>query len=98
MLADASGLVRGSVGIAAEPVVTEPGQAAILAAADGAAVLVIGLSERWRREGLGPTRSAIARGAAAPVLFLRRGSRQGALASRAGVTQFGWSVAGAAPG
>ncbi|MEA2348718.1 MAG: hypothetical protein QOG62_2505 [Thermoleophilaceae bacterium] len=98
MLADASALVRGSVGVAAEPVVTEPGQAAILAAADGAAVLVIGLSERWRREGLGPTRSAIARGAAAPVLFLRRGSRQGALASRAGVTQFGWSVAGAGPG
>ena len=41
---------------------------------------MIGLSERWRQEGLGPTRSEIAKAAPAPMLFVRRGLRPGALA------------------
>lgn len=45
-------------------------------------------------EGLGETRSNIAKAAPAPVLFVRRGSRPGALAPRGNVTQFGWSSAG----
>ena len=48
----------------------------------GAGLLVVGLSERWRQEGLGPTRSEIARAAPAPVVFVRRGTRPGALAPR----------------
>ena len=56
-----------------------------------------GLSERWRDEGLGPTRSEIAKAAPAPVLFVRRGMRPGALAPREDVTRFGWSVAGVGP-
>ena len=46
--------------------------AAIIEAAEGAGLLVVGLSDRWRDEGLGETRSEIAR-APAPVLFVRRG-------------------------
>jgi hypothetical protein len=55
---------------------------------------VVGLSDRWRDEGLGPTRSEIARAAPAPVMFVRRGTRQGALAPREDVTRFSWSSAG----
>jgi hypothetical protein len=62
--------------------------------ASGAGLLVIGLSDRWREEGLGPTRSEIAKAAPAPVLFVRRGTRPGALAPREDVTRFSWSAAG----
>ena len=50
-------------GVATEPVVAEPGRDAMAAAAQ-AGLLVVGLSDRWRQEGLGPMRSELA--AAAP--------------------------------
>ena len=55
---------------------------ACCAATEGAGLLVVGLSERWRDEGLGPVRAAIAKAAPAPILFVRRGTRPGALAPR----------------
>lgn len=94
MLGDAGLLVRQYAGIMAEPVVAEPGREGIVAAASGAGLLVIGLSERWQKEGLGATRSEIARAAPAPTLFVRRGSRPGALAPAGDVTRFTWSSAG----
>jgi K+:H+ antiporter len=94
LLGDAGLLVQQYTGIAAQPVVAEPGRDAVVDAAAGAGLLVIGLSERWRDEGLGPTRSEIARAAPAPVLFVRRGTRPGALAPREDVTRFGWSTQG----
>jgi hypothetical protein len=84
-------LVQQYAGIPAEPVVAEPGRAGVLEAAEGAGLLVIGLSERWRQEGLGDVRAEIARSAPAATLFVRRGRRPGALAPQADVTQFGWS-------
>src|SRR5215210_6886603 len=93
LLGDAGLLVQQYAGIAAEPVVSEPGREAVVEAAAGAGLLVIGLSERWRDEGLGPTRSEIARAAPAPVVFVRRGSRTGALAPASDVTRFSWSAA-----
>ena len=66
----------------------------LLRATEGAGLLVIGLSERWRDEGLGPVRAAIAKAAPAPILFVRRGTRPGALAPRTGdLTKFSWSRA-----
>ena len=94
LLGDAGLLVQQFAGIAIEPVVAEPGRAGIVAAAAGSGLLVVGLSERWRQEGLGATRSEIAKAAPAPVVFVRRGRRPGALAPRADVTRFGWSSAG----
>ena len=85
-------LVQQATGIATEPLVVAGGRDSIVAAAADAGVLVIGLSERWRREGLGPTRSEIASSAAAPVLFVRRGTRPGVFAPRDNVTQFKWSM------
>ena len=97
LLGDAGLLVQQYAGISASPVVAERGREGIVEAAAGAGLLVVGLSERWRDEGLGPTRSEIAKAAPAPVLFVRRGVRPGALAPREDVTRFGWSVAGMEP-
>jgi Kef-type K+ transport system membrane component KefB len=94
LLADAGLLVQQATGIPTEPVVVASGRDGIVAAAEQAGLLVLGLSDRWRREGLGPTRSAIARAAPAPALFVRRGRRPGLFAPKENVTQFKWSMAG----
>jgi Kef-type K+ transport system membrane component KefB len=94
LLGSASLAVQQLVGIAVEPVLVEPGRDGIVHAAEGAGLLVVGLSERWREEGLGPVRSAIARTAPASTLFVRRGTRPGALAPRDNVTRFTWSAIG----
>ncbi len=94
LLANAALIVQQFAGIAAEPILAEPGREGILAATAGAGLLLIGLSERWRKEGLGETRRAIARSAPAPIVFVRRGDRPGALAPATDMTRFGWSIAG----
>jgi hypothetical protein len=91
VLANASLMLQRFAGVAAEPVLAEPGRDGIVAAATGAALLVIGLSDRWRDEGLGPVRREIAAAAPAPIVFVRRGTRQGALAPPGDVTRFAWS-------
>jgi DNA-binding SARP family transcriptional activator len=93
LLADASLIVQRTAGVHAEPLLAEPGPAGIVAAAEGARVLVVGLSERWQREGIGDVRLAIAEQAAAPVLFVRRGLRPGGLAPSETQTRFTWSLA-----
>jgi Kef-type K+ transport system membrane component KefB/nucleotide-binding universal stress UspA family protein len=98
MLADASLLIQAYAGIGAEPVIAQEGRQGVIEAAAEAGLLVIGLSSRWREEGLGPTRSAIARSAPAPTLFVRRGIRPGALAPADDFTRFTWSAVGTAPG
>ena len=82
------------VGVESEPVITERGAAGVLAAAQDAGLIVVGLSDRWRDEGLGETRAQLARGAPSPILFVRRGTRRGALAGREDVTRFAWSSVG----
>ena len=94
LLGDASLLVQQYAGISAEPVVAAPGREGIVEAASSAGLLVIGLSDRWKQEGLGPTRSEIAKAAPAPTLFVRRGLRPGALAPRGNETRFTWSSPG----
>ncbi len=92
-LADAGLVAQQATGVAAEPLVVQGGRDGIIAAATGAGLLVIGLSDRWRKEGLGPTRSEIAKAAPSPVLFVRRGSRPGIFAPREDATRFRWSMA-----
>ena len=72
---------------------TRPGPE-VIRAAEGAGLLVVGLSERWREEGLGPVRAEIVKAAPAPILLVRRGTRAGALAPRDDMTRFKWSRAG----
>jgi hypothetical protein len=93
MLGDAGLLVQQATGIATSPLVVSGGRDGIVSAAAGAGLLVIGLSSQWRREGLGPTRSEIAKAAPAPVLFVRRGTRPGLFAPRDNMTRFQWSMA-----
>jgi Kef-type K+ transport system membrane component KefB len=91
LLANASLVVQQFAGVAAASVLVEPGPEIVDAARD-AGVLVVGLSERWREEGLGLVRSEIAKRAPAPTLFVRRGRRAGALAPRDDLTRFRWST------
>jgi hypothetical protein len=93
LLANASLVVQQLAGIAAEPVLTRPGPE-VIRASEGAGLLVVGLSERWREEGLGPVRAEIVKAAPAPILLVRRGTRAGALAPRDVMTRFKWSRAG----
>jgi DNA-binding SARP family transcriptional activator len=95
-LASASLAVQRALGIAAEPVLLAPVAPDVLGAADEAAVVVVGLPERWRRDGLGVVRSALARSARPPVLLVRRGLRPGGLAPRESLTRFTWTL-GPAP-
>jgi hypothetical protein len=67
----------------------------VVAAATGHAVVLVGLPERWRRDGLGRIRAALANEAEPPVLVVRRGLRPGGLAPRASLTRFTWTLAGA---
>jgi Kef-type K+ transport system membrane component KefB len=92
VLGSASLVVQQLAGIVTEPVLIDLGNGGLVHATEGAGLLVVGLSERWRSEGLGPVRAGIAKAAPAPILFVRRGTRTGALAPRTGdVTQFAWS-------
>jgi Kef-type K+ transport system membrane component KefB len=93
MLANAALLVQQFAGISATALVAEPGRTGLIAAASRATLLVVGLSERWRQEGLGEMRRAIARAAPAPIVFVRRGTRPGALAPPSDATRFAWSSA-----
>jgi hypothetical protein len=94
LLADASLIVQRTAGIVAEPVLTAPGRDGVAEAASGAALLVVGLSERWREDGLGRTRAELAAEPPAPTVFVRRGARPGGLAPAETRTRFSWSMAG----
>ena len=98
MLADAGLLVQQATGVSTEPLVVAGGRDSIVDAASGAGLLVLGLSERWKREGLGATRAAIAAESVAPTLFVRRGTRPGLFAPKENVTQFKWSMVGGPSG
>lgn len=92
LLARASLLVQQMVGIVTEPVLAPAGAEGILTAAAGARLLVIGLSDRWRTEGIGPTRAAVAAAAPCPTLFVRRGLRPGGIAPNETFTRFSWTL------
>jgi DNA-binding SARP family transcriptional activator len=96
LLASASLVVQRGLGLDAEPLLLEPAPEALAGAARGAGVVVCGLTERWRREGLGRARRALATTAAVPVLLVRRGLRPGTLAPPESDTRFTWTVAAAA--
>ncbi|HEX5582740.1 AfsR/SARP family transcriptional regulator [Gaiella sp.] len=93
LLADAGLLIQRGADVVAQPRLIEPGPAGMLDAVADAGLVVAGLSDRWTTEGLGDTRSALARSAEAPVLFLRRGQRPGGLSPPESVTVYRWSMA-----
>jgi DNA-binding SARP family transcriptional activator len=84
--------VQRVLGISAEPLLTPPGEEGMLETSRDAGLLVVGLSTRWHREGLGPARLRLAREAAPPTLLVRRGLRPGGLAPPVSLTRFTWSI------
>ncbi len=84
--------VQRVLGISAEPLLTPPGDEGMLEASRDAGLLVVGLSTRWHREGLGEARLRLAREATPPTLLVRRGLRPSGLAPPATLTRFTWSI------
>ena len=94
LLASASLVVQAAVGVVSEPTLVAPGVEGMLQAVVGASLLVLGLSERWRVEGLGEARLSLARAVRAPTLLVRHGLRPGGLAPPGSMTRFTWTLAG----
>jgi DNA-binding SARP family transcriptional activator len=97
LLAQASLLVQRVVRVPTEAILVAAGSAGILGAAERGGLLVLGLSERWRQDGLGQTRLTVAREADCPTLLVRRGLKPGAIAPNHTLTRFTWSLAHARP-
>jgi DNA-binding SARP family transcriptional activator len=95
LLASASLLVQRVVRVPTEPLLVSGGRNGIVDATSDAGLLVFGLSERWRQEGLGETRLGIARDAACSSLIVRKGLKPGGIAPDASVKRFTWSLAAA---
>ena len=92
LLASASIAIQQVVGIDIEPVLADAGPDGAVVAASAAGVVVVGLSPRWRREGLGTSRRALLE-AVSSTLVVHRGARPGGLAPREQLTRFTWSIA-----
>jgi DNA-binding SARP family transcriptional activator len=92
LLANASLAVQRTLGVSAQPLLLEAGPSALLAAADDAALVVVGLTDRWQKEGLGAARGALAAAARSPVVLVRRGLRPGGLAPPETLTRFTWTL------
>ena len=94
LLADASLIVQHTTGVVAEPALGPPGREGMAALAKGAGLLVLGLSDRWRAEGLGETRRGLVESPLAPTVLVRRGLRPSGIAPQATLTRFTWSIEG----
>lgn len=87
LLAEAALLAQRFGGVRTETRLVPPTPAAILDAAADAGMLVVGLSPRWRSQGLGAARIGLVRRAQASILFVRAAEGKG----RAGETVAPWS-------
>jgi DNA-binding SARP family transcriptional activator len=92
LLASASIAIQQVVGIDVEPELADAGPEGLVAAASSAGIAVVGLSPRWRHEGLGASRRALLT-AATPTLLVHRGARPGGLAPRERLTRYTWTIA-----
>jgi DNA-binding SARP family transcriptional activator len=92
LLADASLAVQRAIGVESQPVLAEPEAKALVQAVENAALIVIGIADRWRAEGIGQLRRALVRDARPPLVLVHRGLRPGGLAPRETATRFTWSI------
>jgi DNA-binding SARP family transcriptional activator len=92
LLARASLAVQRALGVTAQPLLVDPEADGLVRAAEQAGLVVAGLSDRWRTEGVGPVRSMLAERSPSPVLLVRRGLRPGGLAPPDSYTRFTWSL------
>jgi DNA-binding SARP family transcriptional activator len=92
LLAVASLAAQELAGIVAEPAVVAPAPEALVAAAEGAALVVLPFPSDWHQRGLGQSRLTVCRNAEAPVLLVRAGVRPGGLTPPEGLTRYTWTL------
>jgi DNA-binding SARP family transcriptional activator len=92
LLADASLAVQRVIGVEIEPLLVAAGEEALVRSTDGSAVIVAGISPRWRNDGIGSSHRALIRHAGPPTLLVHRGPKPGGLAPRESRTRFTWSI------
>ena len=92
LLADASLAIQRVVGVETRPHLADPTDEALEAAVEDAALVVVGISPRWRREGIGVTRRTLIRQARPAVLLVHRGPRPSGLAPHESRTRFTWTM------
>lgn len=92
LLADASLAVQRVVKVDPVPVLTSPDE--LVGAVAGGGLVAVGISPRWRHEGIGASRRALVREARPPILLVHRGPSPSALAPREARTHFTWTVGG----
>ena len=92
LLADASLAVQRVVGVEAEALLAEPTEEALVKVVDAATLIVVGISPRWRQDGIGQARGALVRDTRPPVLVVHGGARPGGLSPRGSGTRFTWSI------
>src|SRR5439155_8190391 len=90
LLADASLAVQRVVGVDTEALLVEPGE--LVEAVGDAKVVAIGISPRWRQEGIGEIRRELIRSETAPTLLVHRGRRPSGIVPREARTRFTWSI------
>lgn len=91
-----SPIVQRRAGVVAEPLLAMPRRKGNAGLAEGAGSLVVGLSDRWRQEGLGRARTQLAEAPPAPMVRVRRGPRPGGLAPEDTRTRLTWSLTASA--
>ncbi len=90
LLADASLAVQRVADVDAAPLLA--GTDRLVDAVAEAGLVAVGISPRWRHEGIGTVRRALVRAAWPPVLLVHRGPRPGGLAPRESRTRFTWTL------
>jgi len=92
LLADASLAVQQVIGVEVRSALAEPTEDGLVAAVEGASLVLAGLPPGYRRDGIGRMRRALVMGATPPVLLVHGGLRPGGLAPRESSTRFTWSI------
>ena len=92
LLADAAIAVQRAVGIDALPELVDRDPAALVGVGQRATIVIAGLPESWRREGLGPTRRQLVRGGR-PTMLVHSGPRPSGLAPAGSRSRFTWTIA-----
>jgi DNA-binding SARP family transcriptional activator len=93
LLADASLIVQRFAAVEVVPMLVGGTIHQLLETVAGATLVVAGVSERWRDEGIGDARRTLLRERGNPVVLVHRGPRPGVLAPRGSRTRFSWTAA-----
>lgn len=92
LLANASLAVQRFAGLTAAPLLAEASAEALVETVEEATLVIIGISPRWRAEGIGTVRRTLVRQTDRPLVLVHQGRRPSGLAPRDARTRFSWSL------